>query len=80
MGKGFCDYFISAIRGVLKFDTIYIMVARDFGKVIKKVKINRTLWLFRIIDIGVEVLKSPQTLSGENVLPGFVLNMQQIWE
>ena len=28
----------------------------------------------------VEVLKLPQTLSGENVLPGFVLNMQKIWE
>lgn len=26
-----------------------------------------------------EVLKLPQTLSGENVLPGFVLNMQKIW-
>ncbi|MBW4629629.1 MAG: Uma2 family endonuclease [Brasilonema octagenarum HA4186-MV1] len=27
----------------------------------------------------VEVLKLPQTLSGENVLPGFVLNLQKIW-
>ncbi|MCC5600080.1 Uma2 family endonuclease [Nostoc favosum] len=27
----------------------------------------------------VEVLKSPQTISGENVLPGFVLNIQRIW-
>jgi len=27
----------------------------------------------------VKVLKLPQTLSGENVLPGFVLNMQRIW-
>jgi Uma2 family endonuclease len=27
----------------------------------------------------VEVLKLPQTLSGENILPGFVLNMQRIW-
>ncbi|KAB8331122.1 Uma2 family endonuclease [Scytonema tolypothrichoides VB-61278] len=27
----------------------------------------------------VEVLKLPQTLSGENVLPGFILNMQKIW-
>jgi uncharacterized DUF497 family protein len=27
----------------------------------------------------VEVLKFPQALSGENVLPGFVLDMQQIW-
>ena len=26
----------------------------------------------------VEVLKLPQTLSGENILPGFVLNMQRI--
>jgi Uma2 family endonuclease len=28
----------------------------------------------------VEVLKFPQTISGENILPGFVLNMQKIWE
>lgn len=27
----------------------------------------------------VEVLKFPQTISGENVLPGFVLNTQRIW-
>ncbi len=28
----------------------------------------------------VEILKSPQTLSGEDILPGFVLNMQRVWE
>ena len=28
----------------------------------------------------VEVLKLPQTLSVENILPGFVLNLQKIWE
>jgi Uma2 family endonuclease len=28
---------------------------------------------------AVEVLKSPQTLSGEDVLPGFTLNLQRIW-
>jgi Uma2 family endonuclease len=28
----------------------------------------------------VEVLPSPQTLSGEDVLPGFVLDLQPIWE
>ncbi|MEH2291686.1 Uma2 family endonuclease [Nostoc sp.] len=27
----------------------------------------------------VEILKSPQTISGESVLPGFVLNLQKIW-
>ncbi|MDB9514815.1 Uma2 family endonuclease [Kamptonema animale CS-326] len=27
-----------------------------------------------------ELLKSPQTLSGEDVLPGFTLNLQRIWE
>ncbi|MCC5624979.1 Uma2 family endonuclease [Nostoc sp. CHAB 5715] len=27
----------------------------------------------------VEILKSPQTLSGETILPGFVLNMKKIW-
>ncbi|MEH2123397.1 Uma2 family endonuclease [Nostoc sp.] len=28
---------------------------------------------------NVEVLKSPQTISGESVLPGFVLNLTKIW-
>ena len=28
----------------------------------------------------VEVLESPNELSGEDVLPGFVLNMQIFWE
>ncbi len=27
----------------------------------------------------VEVLKFHQNISGENVLPGFVLNIQKIW-
>ena len=27
----------------------------------------------------VEVVQSPQTLSGDNVLPGFVLNLPKIW-
>lgn len=27
----------------------------------------------------VEILESPATLSGEDVLPGFVLNLQKIW-
>ena len=27
----------------------------------------------------VEVLNSPQTISGENILPGFVLNLESIW-
>ena len=27
----------------------------------------------------VEILQSPQTLLGENVLPGFVLNLAEIW-
>ncbi|PHM06389.1 Uma2 family endonuclease [Nostoc sp. 'Peltigera malacea cyanobiont' DB3992] len=27
----------------------------------------------------VEVIKSPQTISGESVLPGFVLNLTKIW-
>lgn len=28
----------------------------------------------------VEVIKSPQTLSGEDILPGFILNMQKVWQ
>ena len=27
----------------------------------------------------VEILPSPQTLSGEDVLPGFVLDLAEIW-
>lgn len=27
---------------------------------------------------SVEILQSPQTLSGENILPGFVLNLARI--
>ena len=27
-----------------------------------------------------EVLKKPVTLSGEDILPGFVLNLQFLWE
>lgn len=30
-------------------------------------------------DQDVEVLQSPLTLSGETVLPGFVLNLQKVW-
>lgn len=29
---------------------------------------------------AVEVVDSPQELSGEEVLPGFVLNLQRVWE
>jgi Uma2 family endonuclease len=28
----------------------------------------------------VEILIAPQTISGENILPGFVLNLQKIWD
>jgi len=28
---------------------------------------------------NVEVLESPASLSGEDVLPGFVLNLEPIW-
>ena len=28
---------------------------------------------------AVEVLESPTELSGEDVLPGFVLNLQTVW-
>ena len=43
--------------------------------------INRKKQEVEIYRLGqdVEVLKSPQTLSGETVLPGFVLNMKKIW-
>ena len=28
---------------------------------------------------AVEQLEAPNTLSGENLLPGFVLNLQKVW-
>ena len=44
--------------------------------------INRRTQTVEIYRQGqvVEVLQSPTTLSGEDVLPGFVLNLQTIWE
>jgi Uma2 family endonuclease len=44
--------------------------------------INRRTQTVEIYRQGqeVEVLQSPATLSGEDVLPGFVLNLQAIWE
>ena len=44
--------------------------------------INRKTRLVEIYRQGqaVEVLASPQELSGEEVLPGFVLNLQMVWE
>lgn len=31
------------------------------------------------LDQSVEILESPSTLSGEGVLPGFVLDLQRVW-
>jgi Uma2 family endonuclease len=39
---------------------------------------NQTVEIYRQGQ-DVEVLQSPTTLSGEDVLPGFVLNLQAIW-
>ncbi|MBE9161031.1 Uma2 family endonuclease [Tychonema sp. LEGE 06208] len=43
--------------------------------------INRKKREVEIYRLGrsVEILQSPQTLSGEDVLPGFVLNLPKIW-
>ncbi len=43
--------------------------------------INRKSRQVEIYRLGqeVEVLKSPTTLSGETVLPGFILNLESIW-
>jgi Uma2 family endonuclease len=30
-------------------------------------------------NIAIEILNSPNTLFGENILPGFLLNLEQIW-
>jgi len=39
---------------------------------------NRRVEIWRQGD-GTEILQSPELLSGEDVLPGFVLDMQMIW-
>ncbi len=39
---------------------------------------SRQVEIYRL-NQEVEVIKSPATLSGENVLPGFVLNLESIW-
>lgn len=39
---------------------------------------SRQVEIYRL-EQEVEVLQSPATLSGETVLPGFVLNLQPIW-
>jgi Uma2 family endonuclease len=40
---------------------------------------NRYVEIYRLGE-SVEKLQSPTTLSGENVLPGFVLNLQIVWD
>ena len=39
---------------------------------------DRTVEVYRI-DKEVEILESPSSVSGEDVLPGFVLNLAKIW-
>ena len=39
---------------------------------------NRRVEVYRLGQ-DVEILDSPTTLSGEDVLPGFVLDMQFVW-
>lgn len=39
---------------------------------------NRTVEIYRQ-QRDVEILQSPETLSGEDVLPGFTLDLQEIW-
>jgi Uma2 family endonuclease len=39
---------------------------------------NRTVEVYRV-GLEVEVLSDPTELSGEEVLPGFVLNLRRVW-
>ncbi|MEC4854169.1 MAG: Uma2 family endonuclease, partial [Jaaginema sp. PMC 1079.18] len=39
---------------------------------------NRTVAVYKV-GLEVEVLSNPIELSGEDVLPGFVLNMRRVW-
>jgi len=40
---------------------------------------NRRVEIYRSRDKTVEILDQPETLSGERVLPGFVLSLTRIW-
>ncbi|MBD0264903.1 MAG: Uma2 family endonuclease, partial [Tolypothrix sp. Co-bin9] len=39
---------------------------------------NKTVEIFRL-EKEVEILESPTTVSGEDVLPGFELNLNKVW-
>jgi Uma2 family endonuclease len=39
---------------------------------------NHRVEIYRLYQL-VEILNYPAILSGENVLPGFILNMQLVW-
>ncbi|MCU0535923.1 MAG: Uma2 family endonuclease [Hydrococcus sp. Prado102] len=41
-------------------------------------RISKKVEIYRL-EQDVEILDSPMTLSGENILPGFVLNLETIW-
>ncbi|MEG3898874.1 MULTISPECIES: Uma2 family endonuclease [unclassified Microcoleus] len=40
---------------------------------------SRQVEIYRLNQQEVEVLESPATVSGEDVLPGFILNLESIW-
>ncbi|KPQ40693.1 MAG: putative protein conserved in cyanobacteria [Phormidium sp. OSCR] len=40
---------------------------------------TRTVAVYRV-GLEVEILSNPVELSGEDILPGFVLNLQRVWE
>ncbi len=40
---------------------------------------NKTVEIYRQ-GLDVEQLENPQELSGEEILPGFVLNLPQVWD
>jgi Uma2 family endonuclease len=39
---------------------------------------NRTVEIYRV-GLDVEILTNPPELSGENLLPGFILNLRRVW-
>ena len=39
---------------------------------------NRKVEIYRL-GLDVEILDNPATLSGEDVLPGFVLDLTEVW-
>ncbi len=57
----------------------YLNNGSRLGWLIDPIDSNHRVYIYRP-GVAVEVLEAPETLSGDPELPGFVLDMQRIWE